>query len=180
MQPPSHEWVSKSHSVMSDSLWPHGLQPPGSSVHGILQARILEWAAVPFSRGSSQARGCTQVSHTAADSLPSEPPGKPSEKLKLAHTEKNPHRASRTNEREIRLVLKCSSFWLLLLQPSLVYSHIYVTIWDIPLPSPELPGPPLTEFLTLKGWQIIVKYDCCWFSPRFWGSYITRDNCNSQ
>ena len=29
---------------------------PGSSVHGILQARILEWVAVPFSRGSSQPR----------------------------------------------------------------------------------------------------------------------------
>ena len=29
---------------------------PGSSVHGILQARILEWVAIPFSRGSSQLR----------------------------------------------------------------------------------------------------------------------------
>ena len=37
---------------------------PGSSVHGILQARILEWVAVPFSRnGSSQSRDQTQVSH---------------------------------------------------------------------------------------------------------------------
>ena len=27
--------------------------PPGSSVHGILQSRILEWVAIPFSRGSS-------------------------------------------------------------------------------------------------------------------------------
>ena len=32
---------------------------PGSSVHGILQARILEWVAVPFSRGSSQPRSLT-------------------------------------------------------------------------------------------------------------------------
>ena len=30
--------------------------PPGSSVHGILQARILEWEAIPFSRGSSRPR----------------------------------------------------------------------------------------------------------------------------
>ena len=30
--------------------------PPGSSVHGILQARTLEWVAMPFSRGSSQTR----------------------------------------------------------------------------------------------------------------------------
>ena len=34
-------------------------------VHGILQARILEWVAIPFSRGSSQPRDQTQVSHTA-------------------------------------------------------------------------------------------------------------------
>ena len=37
--------------------------PPGFSVHGILQARILEWIAIPFSRGSSQPRDQTQVSH---------------------------------------------------------------------------------------------------------------------
>ena len=36
---------------------------PGSSVHGILQARILEWVAFPFSRDSSQPRDQIQVSH---------------------------------------------------------------------------------------------------------------------
>ena len=36
--------------------------PPGSSVHGILQARVLEWVAIPFSMGSSQARDQTRVS----------------------------------------------------------------------------------------------------------------------
>ena len=35
--------------------------PPGSSVHGILQARILEWVGMPFSRGSSRPRDQTQV-----------------------------------------------------------------------------------------------------------------------
>ena len=35
---------------------------PGSSVHGMSQARILEWVAIPFSRGSSQPRGWTWVS----------------------------------------------------------------------------------------------------------------------
>ena len=35
---------------------------PGSSVHGILQARILEWVVIPFSRGSSQPRDRTLVS----------------------------------------------------------------------------------------------------------------------
>ena len=36
--------------------------PPVSSVHGILQARILEWVAISFSRGSSLTRDQTQVS----------------------------------------------------------------------------------------------------------------------
>ena len=39
--------------------------PPGSSVHGILQARILEWVAIPFSRRSFWPRDWTQVSCTA-------------------------------------------------------------------------------------------------------------------
>ena len=33
---------------------PMDCSPPGSSVHGILQARVLEWAAMPSSRGSSK------------------------------------------------------------------------------------------------------------------------------
>ena len=45
---------------MSDSLQPSSL--PGFSVHGILQARILEWVATSFSGGSSQPRDQTQVS----------------------------------------------------------------------------------------------------------------------
>ena len=39
--------------------------PMDYTVHGILQARILEWAAFPFSRGSSRPRDRTQVSHIA-------------------------------------------------------------------------------------------------------------------
>ena len=35
---------------------------PGSFMHGILQARMLEWVAIPFSRGSSLPRDQTQVS----------------------------------------------------------------------------------------------------------------------
>ena len=74
---------------------PVDCSPPGSSIHRILQARILEWVAISFSRGSSQSRDWTQVSHIAsihfnlwatiepgsptlqADALTSEPPGKP-------------------------------------------------------------------------------------------------------
>ena len=44
------------------TLWsPMGCSPPGSSVHGILQARILEWVAMSSYRGSSQARDQTRV-----------------------------------------------------------------------------------------------------------------------
>ena len=45
-------WIPE--TVHSDSLWHHGTMV---SVHGILQARILEWVVIPFSRGSSQPRG---------------------------------------------------------------------------------------------------------------------------
>ena len=48
-------------SGLSASVRPQGLWPPGSSVHGILQARILEWAATPSCRGSSQPRDRTLV-----------------------------------------------------------------------------------------------------------------------
>ena len=51
---------------------------PGSSVHGILQARILQWVVIPFSRGSSQPRDRKlRSSALQVASLPSEPPGKP-------------------------------------------------------------------------------------------------------
>ena len=60
----TNKWVSVSSSVMSNSLRTHG-SPPGSSVHGILHARILEWVAIPFSRGSSQPRDRTRVSCVA-------------------------------------------------------------------------------------------------------------------
>ena len=48
---------------------------PGSSVHGILQARILEWVAFPFFRGSSQPRSPMLQAHSSL----SEPPGEPKE-----------------------------------------------------------------------------------------------------
>ena len=50
--------------------------PSASSVHGILQARILDSVAIPFSRGSSQFRDEPNSLALHADSLPSKPPGK--------------------------------------------------------------------------------------------------------
>ena len=48
--------TSVTHSVVSHSLRPHALWPPGSSVHGILQARTLDWVALTSSRESSRPR----------------------------------------------------------------------------------------------------------------------------
>ena len=68
--------VAQSYLTFCDSM---DCSPPGSSVYGILQARILEWVAVPFSWGSSQFKDQTQVSCIAGVFfffLPPEPPGK--------------------------------------------------------------------------------------------------------
>ena len=54
--------VAQSCPVLGD---PMVFSPPGSSIHGILQARILEWVAIPCSRRSSQLSDQTQVSLTA-------------------------------------------------------------------------------------------------------------------
>ena len=91
--PFSREAFQTSDQTLISHTWQPGLLPPGKprvvqdykthvkvkvaqscptlwdhmdyTVHGILQARILEWVAFPFSRGSSQPRDLTQVSHTA-------------------------------------------------------------------------------------------------------------------
>ena len=61
--------------------------PPGSSVHGISQARILEWVAISFSKGSSQPRGQTCISCLAYRFFTTEPPGKPLNGLLVSKTE---------------------------------------------------------------------------------------------
>ena len=56
-------------SVLSDSCDPMDCSPPGSSVRGILQARILEWVAIPSCRGSSWPMDWTHVSCTGRKML---------------------------------------------------------------------------------------------------------------
>ena len=58
--------ISQSCLILCD---PTDSSPPGSSIHGILQARIVEWVAFSFSRGSSQPRDWTQVCHIAGSFL---------------------------------------------------------------------------------------------------------------
>ena len=66
--------VAKSCLTLCD---PMDYSPPGSSVHGISQARILEQVATFFSRGSSWCRDRTRVSCIAGGFFTTEPPGKP-------------------------------------------------------------------------------------------------------
>ena len=61
---------------VSNSLWPCVARQAHLSMW-ILQARILQWVARPFSRGSSHPRDGTQISHIACRFFTTEPPGKP-------------------------------------------------------------------------------------------------------
>ena len=60
---PWNWWKLLSHIQLFATPW--AVAPPDSSVHGILQARILEWVAFPFSRESSRLRDWTQVTCVA-------------------------------------------------------------------------------------------------------------------
>ena len=62
---------------MTDSSDRVDCSPPGPSAHGIFQARIVEWFAIPFSRGFSWPRDRTHVSCIASNFFTTEPPGNP-------------------------------------------------------------------------------------------------------
>ena len=66
--------VAKSFLTLCD---PIDCNPPGLSIHRISQARILEWVALPFSRGSPWIRDQTSLLHWQADSLQLSPQGSP-------------------------------------------------------------------------------------------------------
>ena len=66
--------VAQSCLILCD---PVDQSPPDSSVHGILQARVLEWVAISFSRDLSNPGIKPRAPALQTDSLPSEPPGKP-------------------------------------------------------------------------------------------------------
>ena len=66
-----------SHSVVSNALRPYGMQPTSLLFHGILQARILEQVAIPFSRRSPNPAFKSGSLALKADCLPSESPWKP-------------------------------------------------------------------------------------------------------
>ena len=64
-EPPGELWACRQAQSLQSCLTlynPKDCSPPGFSVHGIFQARILEWAAMPTSRGSFQPRDRTHIS----------------------------------------------------------------------------------------------------------------------
>ena len=67
-----------SHSVVPDSEIPWNAARQAPLSMGILQAKVLEWVAIPFSRRSSQLRDQIQVSHIAGRLFTYSHPGKPS------------------------------------------------------------------------------------------------------
>ena len=102
--------------------------PRDYTAHGILRARILEWVAFPFSRGSSQPRGQTRSPTLQADSLLAKPQRKPIEKFCL---------------------LLVEFFFFFLIEPkilckfqvkvkvkSLSHVRLFVTLWTIAHHSP--------------------------------------------
>ena len=74
-------WAFLIHTQLHLTLCdPMDCSPPGSSVHGIFQATLLEWAAISSSRGSSRPRDGTHISHVSCITggfLTAEPLGKP-------------------------------------------------------------------------------------------------------
>ena len=88
----SQEFLAQSWPTLCD---PMDCSPPSSSVHGILQARTLEWDAIAFFKGSSQPRGRTRSPAFQADSLPSEPSWKSLSSPTLKHFQENEHSFSK-------------------------------------------------------------------------------------
>ena len=77
---------------------------PGSSVHGIFQARILEWVAISFSRGLPDPAIKLRSPALQADALPSESPGKPgSYHYKYVQRTNGNHQIEHTNK-EIEII----------------------------------------------------------------------------
>jgi len=96
-------WLLESESEVAQSCPtlcnPMDCSPPGSSVHGISQARILEWVAISFSRGSSQPRVWAHLSCLAGGFFIPEPPGKPNREDRSQQKELQGHQHSSWSQR---------------------------------------------------------------------------------
>ena len=117
---------------LSDSVTPMHCSPPGSSVYGILQARILEWVAIRFSRGFPSPGIQHRSPALQADSLLYEPPGK------LRNTGVGQFRSVQLS----RSVMSDSATpWTIALQAPLSMEFSRQEYWSgVPFPSLPYPG----------------------------------------
>ena len=85
MKVKSESEVAQSCLTLSD---PMNCSPPGSSVRGIFQAKVLEWGAIPFSRLQSAAAAAKSLQScpTLCDPLDGSPPGSPAPRILQART----------------------------------------------------------------------------------------------
>ena len=113
-------WDVLSRSVMSDSLWPQA--PPGFYVHGIFQARILEWGAISFSRGSSWPRDQTCISCIAGGFFTTEPTRKP---YKGVNMRENWVRVYRNSALFLQLFHKLKIVYLKICP----HNHVGLSLW---------------------------------------------------
>ena len=126
---------SVSCSAVFRSLWSMDYSLAGSSINVILQAKILEWVAIPFFRGSSWARVQTWVSCIAGRFFIAEPPGKPHIHI---HEE-----SERKKVKSLSRVLLFATPWTVAYQASPLMGFSRQEYWSgLPFPSPgDLPDP---------------------------------------
>ena len=109
---------------------PMDCTPPGSSVHGILQARTLEWVAISSSRESSWPKDQTWVPALQADSLLSEPPGKPIHTHTHTHTHTHILQLGVSEVRQTDLNHHSQLLWVVVVY---LLSHVglFSTLWTV-------------------------------------------------
>ena len=137
--------------------------PPGSSIHGISQARILEWVVISFSRGSSWPKDRAQDSCIAGVFFTVEPPGKP---LSLATHDQNQFligqlhpNASGTPQHAYLLNHNSSTLVQMLKNlPAMRETPVQSLIWEDPLETGM--APPTAVFLPgeFHGQRSLVQF----------------------
>ena len=113
-------WLS--HYVVTSSCNPLDCSPPGSSVHGISQARILEWVPISFSRGSSWPRDQTCISCIAGGFFTTEPTRKP---YKGVNMRENWVRVYRNSALFLQLFHKLKIVYLKICP----HNHVGLSLW---------------------------------------------------
>jgi len=117
---------------MANSSGPMGCSPPGSSVHGISQARIVEWVAILLSMDLPNPSLVPMVPALQVDSLPTEPPGKPHI---YTHTHTHTHMHSFLISSSIRVYYRILTSSLCDTEGSCCLLSLYVTAYQDRAPS---------------------------------------------